>query len=123
MASSVACTVAAKSGFMASFGSTRAGTADFARASPAFAVEKATNRSPEPFMATLPVRARPIAARRARRSSWCGRSGASVAITMMIDPASSSRNVPSVISRPTGTPATVSCRRRPKFACTRTPRV
>ena len=48
--------------------------------SPGFAVEKATKRSPEPFMDTLPVRARPIAARRARRSHWCGRSGASVAI-------------------------------------------
>ena len=35
--------------------------------------------SPEPLPATLPVRARPRAARRASRFSWCGRSGASVA--------------------------------------------
>ena len=62
--------------------------------------------SPEPLPETLPVRARPSEARRARRFSWCGNSGASVATTMMIEPVSCLRiSVPSRISRPTGTPA------------------
>lgn len=40
--------------------------------------------SPEPLLAIEPVRASPSAARRAIRFSWCGRSGASVATTMMM---------------------------------------
>ena len=50
----------------------------------------------------------PIGARRARRFSWCGSSGASVAITTMIEPVSRSQDRSgsrSGISRPTGTPA------------------
>jgi hypothetical protein len=40
------------------------------------------------------------------RSSWCGRSGASVAITMMIEPLSASPRFALVgSSSPTGTPA------------------
>ena len=78
--------------------------------------------SPEPFPEVLPVRASPIVARRASRFSWCGSSGASVATTMMIEPVSSPYTVPG-ISRPTGTPATTSCERRPQLHCTRTPTV
>ena len=56
---------------------------------PGFAVEKAMKMSPEPLPEVEPVRASPIVARRARRFSWCGRSGASVATAMMIEPVSS----------------------------------
>jgi len=52
------------------------------------AVENAMKMSPEPSPEKLPSRARPSAARRARRLSWVGISGASVATTMMIEPIS-----------------------------------
>ena len=58
------------------------------------AVEKAMKMSPEPFPEVEPVRARPIVARRARRLSWSGNSGASVATTMMIEPTSPSLSPP-----------------------------
>ena len=58
-------------------------------AAPGFAVENARKMSPEPLRGMLPVRARPSEARRARRLSWCGSSGASVATTTMIEPRSS----------------------------------
>ena len=68
MASSVACTVAAKSPFMDSLGSMeRVRGPFFSSAAPGLAVEKATKMSPEPLPAMLPLRARPRAARRASR--------------------------------------------------------
>ena len=84
---------------------------------PGLAVENARKMSPEPLPDVLPVRARPSVARRARRFSWCGSSGASVATTMMIEPTSPradrrQRRLRGVcgISRPTGTPAIVQLR-------------
>ena len=93
---------------------------------PVRAVEKAMKRSPDPAPAMPPMRPMPSAARRATRRSWCGRSGASVATTTMIEPWSfalrvagvgqrsaagpnrgrvpRSTRVGSVISCPTGTP-------------------
>ena len=69
IASSVAPTVASKSGSMRSLGSmVSAGTPSLSPAC-GLAVEKARKRSPDPLPATAPVRARPSAARRARRSS------------------------------------------------------
>ena len=58
------------------------------------AVEKATKISPLPWWATEPVRARPRPARRARRSSWAGCSGASVATTAMQLPAGGRGSMP-----------------------------
>ena len=94
MASSVAPTVASNSSPMRSLGSMASGTVPFASPTRGFAVEKATNRSPDPLPATLPVRARPRAARRASRFSWCGSSGASVATTIMMEPVSLESAVP-----------------------------
>ena len=92
-------------------------------------------------MERLPSRPRASEARRMNRSSWCGRSGASVAATMMMEPsrpaagpasaASSASSASSFgrsgrrsgISRPTGTPAMRICGRRPKLDCTSTPTV
>ena len=85
-----------------------AGTGPFRVAGAGLAVEKAMNRSPEPLPDTLPVRARPSAARRARRFSWCGSSGASVATTMMIEPVSvlaSTRRSSRISQARPGTPA------------------
>ncbi len=74
-----------------------------------------------------PVRAIPKPARRASRSHWPGRSGASVASRTMIEPApsgvsgSGTRSDP--IRSPTGTPSTRRRGRRPWFACTSAPSV
>ena len=73
----------------------------------ALAVEKAMKMSPEPWPDMEPDRPIPNPARRARRFNWWGRSGASVAMTPMMEPVSALRNVPSVRWRPTGTPAMV----------------
>ena len=51
-----------------------------------FAVEKAMKMSPLVFPEVDPVRARPSAAREARRSSCRDDSGASVATTTITDP-------------------------------------
>ena len=96
---------------------------------PGLAVENAMKMSPEPLPDIAPVRARPRLTRRARRFNWCGSSGASVAATTMTDPVSASpapapsRLLPSVISFPTGAPATINCRRTPKLAWSSTPTV
>ena len=91
-------------------------TSDPVYAVPRFAsVARALGMVPVAAGAMGPV---PMGARRARRLSWCGISGASVATTTMIElpppagssPTSGSR---SAISRPTGTPATVRFRRSP----------
>ena len=55
-------------------------------AASSFAVEKAMKMSPEPFEAMLPTLPRASVVRRMKRLSWCGRRGASVAATMMIEP-------------------------------------
>ena len=88
MASSVACTVASKIGFIRSFGSMVKLAIPEGLAASGFAVENAMKISPEPLPAVLPMRANPMVALRANRFSWCARSGASVAITMMIEPSS-----------------------------------
>jgi hypothetical protein len=82
---------------------------------PRLAVEKAMKISPEEFPELEPVRARPIVARRASRFSCPGKSGASVATTIMMDPTSpltSGSNIALAgaagMSLPTGTPAMVS---------------
>ncbi len=75
--------------------------------------------SPELLPDGVPPRPMPIAARRARRSSCVGISGASVARMTMIEPFSRLQSVSSVMLFPTGTPQTVSQGRSPWFACTR----
>jgi hypothetical protein len=123
-ASSMAWTVAANSGVSAASGrkSTRRGASPSARAA-ALAVEKARKMSPELCAATEPERAMPRPQRRARRLSWCGSSGASVATTPMIEPTSGPSEAASIRRRPTGSPAMVSCSAVPKLACTKAPRV
>src|SRR5579859_2836605 len=133
MASSVAPTVSSNSGLIRSLGSMVSRTVPVSADAPGFAVEKETKRSPEESSPSPPMRPTPRAARRASRSSWCGMSGASVAMTMMIDPLPLSseaapgavapdrahggrRSAPparvlqgsrSAISRPTGAPRTL----------------
>ena len=58
----------------------------FSSSKPVLAVEKAMNMSPDPSLATAPRRPRPSEGRFAKRFSWCGSNGASVATTTMIDP-------------------------------------
>ena len=74
-----------------------------------------------------PLRAIPKPARRARRSHCRGRSGASVAIRTMIEPApsgvSGSGTTSAPILSPTGTPFTRRRSRWPWLACTRTPTI
>ncbi len=119
MASSVASTVASKNGERSPFGSHAMAVVPVSAAAPGLAVEKARKMSPDPLAAVPPRRAMPIGTRRARRSSWWGRSGAVVATTTMIEPSRSAggagarcRSAP-ITSRPTGTPATVRLSREP----------
>ncbi len=90
------------------------------------AVENPTMISPEPCAANEPIRPMPSAARLQRRTSCDDSSGASVATTVMIEPALRSRrgspNSGSSTS-PTGAPSTRSDRMTPKFDCTSTPSV
>jgi hypothetical protein len=138
IASSVACTVAYINGFIAPLGNIVTLVTFDAVALFGFAVEKATKMSPELFSPFPPMRPTPRPARVAIRRSWCGRSGASVATMIMMEPApmssswtagrrcvhlgrfgwtvGSAREIHgrrSWISSPTGTPATRSSRRAP----------
>src|SRR5919202_6253 len=86
---------------MRSLGSISTRDVSFAVAAPGLAVENARKMSPELFSPLPPIRPTPSATRVATRLSWCGRSGASVATTTMIEPAPSSssslpRGVPEV---------------------------
>jgi len=85
IASSTLCAVASKSGEIRSFDSIATVDTESGR-KVAFAVEKAMKMSPDVLAPMPPLRAMPSDARFAMRLSWCGRSGASVATTMMIDP-------------------------------------
>ncbi len=88
IASSVACTVASNNGVIWSFDSIETCASPESREARALAVENAMKMSPDELDATPPSLPTPSPARRARRFSWCGSSGASVATTMMIDPTS-----------------------------------
>ena len=117
-ASSAASTTAANIGFRAA--------SSIGRMPARAAVLNAAKISPLPWRATDPARARPRPTRRARRSSWAGEHGASVATMPMQLPASppsgdgsgGGRSV-----RPTGTPSTVSRSAEPKLVRRRTPTV
>ena len=130
MASSVASTVAWKSGLMRSFDTVITGFGPGSLSAPALAVENARNMSPELLPLVDPVRASPMVARFASRFNCVGSKGASVAMTMMIEPislplytASSLYATSSGISLPIGTPRIESCGRRPQLHCTSTPTV
>jgi len=86
IASSVAWIVAAKSGFMLSFGSISTLVFQLLVPASGLAAEKATNMSPELLLPLPPMRPMPSAGRVATRFSWCGSSGAYVATTTMIEP-------------------------------------
>lgn len=88
-----------------------------------FAVENAIISSPEPLCAVEPVRASPSSARTARRRTWCGSIGASVATTQMHEPSECSSGMRSAISAPTGTPSIRRFSRSPKFVRTSAPTV
>src|SRR5581483_10009188 len=130
IASSVACTTASKSGSTWSHGS---GVFSLA-------TDAARKRSPEKCDTDVPVRPTPSGMRRASASHWWPVSGTSVSAIPMIElrlvpspPAgrvgrgrfnfnsASAIGSSSGSSSPTGTPAIVSSRRAPKFACTSTP--
>src|SRR5213594_837015 len=120
IASSVTCTVASNSGVICSFDTIETCASPESREARALAVENAMKMSPDELDATPPSLPTPSAARRAMRFSWWGRSGASVATTMMIEPTSGGmpaaspergplqgarHGTRSEISWPTGTPA------------------
>ena len=93
MAASVASTVALNSGVIRLSGTIRTSCVTGAAtpgssvvARPRLPVANARTMSPDEWFAVLPMRARPIVARWASRSHWWGRSGASVATMMMIEP-------------------------------------
>ena len=87
------------------------------------AVEKAMKMSPEALWAIEPERPTPRPTRRARRLSWWGIRGASVATMAMIEPPGLARSSPPVMCLPTGTPAITNSERLPKLACTKAPTV
>src|SRR5580704_210256 len=97
-ASSVAWIVASKSASIWSPGSICTATGLSATPAPGFAVENAMKMSPELSPEILPSRPRPSVTRLAMRFSSCGKSGASVATTTMIEPVSFLRLEPSEIS-------------------------
>ena len=87
-------------------------------------VANARKISPLPWCATEPVRPRPSPARRASRVSCAGASGASVATIAMQLPAGGRTPASgSGSARPAGTPSIRRSGAEPKFASTRTPTV
>ena len=104
IAPSVACAVARKRGVSRSLSSMRTVAVESLVHDFALAVEKAMKMSPEELPPKPPWRPMPSATRLTRRSSWCGRSGASVATTTMIEPCSSDSRGGGALAPQRGTP-------------------
>ncbi len=108
----------------------REGASSELSSAPMLVAEKARKRSPEKWLPVVPVRARPSGTRRASALHCPESSGASVATTVMHEPAPggasqsvSSIGLSSLSTRPRCLPASTNSLRLPKFAGMNAPTV